>query len=138
LNQRNIPTFLLAAQFRPSQIFFKPYGIFKRDLLKFFTFIFCQNKLSEDLLNQVGIHQHLLCGDNRYDRVYQTMLSQEELPLIKAFKGEEFLLIAGSAYINEASLIAAAIQSIDKPFKIIVAPHFVQAENIIEIEKLFG
>ncbi|MEY4904885.1 MAG: hypothetical protein RLZZ292_2700, partial [Bacteroidota bacterium] len=45
LHQRQIPTYLVAAIFRPNQIFFKWYGGFFRKMLDFFTIIFLQEKI---------------------------------------------------------------------------------------------
>lgn len=54
LQQRDIPTYLIAAAFRPSQIFFQRYGGFFRRLLDCFTQIFVQQPSSLDLLQSIG------------------------------------------------------------------------------------
>ncbi|OYU94857.1 MAG: 3-deoxy-D-manno-octulosonic acid transferase [Bacteroidetes bacterium B1(2017)] len=137
LRKQNIPVFLLAAQFRPTQLFFKWYGVFKRNLLKQFTYIFCQNQHSQDLLNSIQINNHILTGDNRYDRVLQNIHPEFELPFIADFKGSSFLLIAGSSYKNEEEIIKQAKENVGD-FKVIFAPHFIDEQRLISIEKLFG
>jgi 3-deoxy-D-manno-octulosonic-acid transferase len=137
LNNHHIPTFLIAAQFRPTQIFFKPFGVFKRDLLKLFTHIFCQNQSSLSLLHSINIHQSTVSGDNRFDRVFQTTLHKEPVPFVSDFCKDSFILIAGSSYaIEENMLLSIDWNQTNK--KLIIAPHFVQEARIVEIEKKFG
>jgi len=137
LNKKGIPIFLIAAQFRHSQIFFKPYGKFKRELLNLFSLIFCQNQQSIDLLNSIHIHQHILSGDNRFDRVHHISNLQEEVPHIKQFQQNKFTLIAGSSYEIEEDMIANSITHLNQDIKVIIAPHFVNEARILSIEKRF-
>ncbi len=137
LHKNRIPIFLIAAQFRHSQIFFKPYGKFKRELLNLFSLIFCQNQQSIDLLNSIQIKQHILSGDNRFDRVNHISNLQEEVPFIKQFQQNKFTLIAGSSYEIEEDMIANSILHLNQDIKLIIAPHFVNEERIIAIEKRF-
>lgn len=137
LNKHYIPTFLIAAQFRPTQIFFKPFGAFKRDLLKLFTHIFCQNDSSLALLQSIKLDQCSVSGDNRFDRVYQTTLHKEQVPFVNDFCKDAFILIAGSSYaIEENMLLSIDWNQTNK--KLIIAPHFVHEARITEIEKKFG
>ena len=46
LQKRNIPTYLISAIFRPTQLFFKPYGGMFRNMLKCYTAIFVQDESS--------------------------------------------------------------------------------------------
>ncbi|MDZ4668426.1 MAG: glycosyltransferase N-terminal domain-containing protein [bacterium] len=138
LNKNNIPVYLLAAQFRPNQIFFKPYAYFHAHILRLFNFIFCQTHLSETLLEKIGITQHLFTGDNRYDRVIQNTKNFQEIQHIQAFQNNQITLIAGSSYVIEEQMIAHAFNQQNIPFKCIIAPHFVGEERIYEIQKLFG
>jgi 3-deoxy-D-manno-octulosonic-acid transferase len=137
LNKQGIPIFLIAAQFRHTQIFFKPYGKFKRELLNLFSLIFCQNQQSIDLLNSIHIHQHILSGDNRFDRVHHISNLQEEVPYIKQFQQNKFTLIAGSSYEIEEDMIANSIIHLNQDIKVIIVPHFVNEARILSIEKRF-
>jgi 3-deoxy-D-manno-octulosonic-acid transferase len=137
LHKRKIPLFLIAAQFRQSQIFFQPYGKFKKEILNLFTLIFCQNQQSIQLLKSVGIKQHILSGDNRYDRVYHISNTHEDVPYIKEFQQNKFTLIAGSSYEIEEEMIAHSLPHLKQPIKVIIAPHFVSEDRIKSIEKLF-
>ncbi len=137
LKKNNVPLFLIAAQFRPNQIFFKKLGAFQRNILNAFTYIFCQNQSSLDLLHTINIKQTMLSGDNRYDRVAQTVENQKELPYIKEFIGAHFTTIVGSSYEIEEAMVEFAIQRIDQKLKFIIAPHFVNQERITAIQKRF-
>lgn len=138
LKNKNIPLYLCAAKFRKNQLFFKPSGNFQRQILKQFNYIFCQNESSKALLNSIGITNCSVSGDNRYDRVYQTVQHSEHLPIIEKFKGTDFLLIAGSSYELEEGFLEFAFLKLNKSFKIIFAPHFVEPKQINSIESRFG
>ena len=137
LNQQHIPVFLIAAQFRAKQVFFKKWAVFQRSTLAMFTHIFCQNQSSQNLLNQFNITQHSLSGDNRYDRVKDYASKLEDIPYIEAFKNNTSTLILGSSYKEEESLLAYSLFKLSDPLKIIIAPHFVDEKRLAEIEENF-
>ena len=138
LKINHIPVYLIAAQFRPNQIFFNPLATFHKNILHLFNFIFCQTHLSQELLTKIGLSNHIFTGDNRYDRVIQTTQNLEEIAYIKAFQNNQITLIAGSSYKTEEQIIQYAFQQNPSSFKCIIAPHFVGEDRIKEIEKLFG
>jgi 3-deoxy-D-manno-octulosonic-acid transferase len=138
LKNKQIPVFLIAAQFRLNQIFFNPLASFHASILHLFNFIFCQTHLSEELLSKIGQTNHLFTGDNRYDRVIQNTQNIEEIAFITNFQNNETTLIVGSSYQTEEQMIQYAIQQQTPAFKCIIAPHFVDEDRIKEIEKLFG
>ncbi|MCF8254001.1 MAG: hypothetical protein K9I36_00810 [Bacteroidia bacterium] len=137
LENKKIPVFLLAAQFRSNQIFFKPIGAFHQEMLHYFSFIFNQNQHSEDLLKTIGIKQQMVTGDNRYDRVIQITQSLGDIPYINEFKQQELTIVAGSSYVNEETFLAKALIGLNLKCKLIIAPHFVEDERIASIEKIF-
>ncbi len=137
IKNNNVPLFLIAAQFRPNQIFFKKIGAFQRNILKAFTYIFCQNESSLNLLKTININQAMVSGDNRYDRVAQTVENQKELPFIKEFTGNHFTTIVGSSYEIEEAMVEFALQKMEQKVKFIIAPHFVNPERITAIQKRF-
>ncbi len=138
LKNKQVPLYLCAAQFRKSQLFFKRGGDFQRKILRLFDFIFCQQEESKILLHSIGITNCMVSGDNRYDRVSQTLAHIEPLPVIHRFKESSFLLIAGSSYEVEEEIIEKVYQQLNRSFKIIIAPHFVDAARISAIEARFG
>lgn len=137
LELRNIPRYLIAAQFRKEQIFFKWYGTFKLNLLRKFNFIFSQNLSSSLLLTRAGIETVEVSGDNRFDRVAATVEHMEAIHGIAEFTKGRFTLIAGSSYEEEERMVDAALQQIQQPFCVILAPHFVNDKRIDEIMTRF-
>jgi len=137
LHQQNIPVFLVAAQFRASQVYFKPWAVFQRSTLQLFNHIFCQNKASQVLLGKFGLNQNSLSGDNRYDRVKDYAHQQESIALIDYFKQSKTTLILGSSYTEEEALLAHFLGSEKTSFKTIIAPHFIAENRLLEIEKTF-
>lgn len=137
LKQQNIPVYLIAALFRPNQRFFKPGQTFQREILATFTTIFCQNQSSLQLLQSIGYTNGIISGDTRFDRVSKLLTEAAEIPLIKEFKQNSLLLIAGSSYkIEEQLLLQADILSFEN-VKLIIAPHFTDPKRIEEIQATF-
>ncbi len=138
LKDNSTPIYLCAAQFREGQRFFNPYASFHKKLIRLFDFYFCQNHESQDLLKSIGIENSIVTGDNRYDRVYQSLLHAESLPVIESFKEASFLLIAGSSYEEEEELLLYALENASKKVKLIIAPHFVDPKRLAQIQNKFG
>src|SRR5688572_20923401 len=65
--KRKIPVYFVSTIFRPSQIFFQPYGFFFDKMLRRVTHFFVQNQESLELLYKQGIPQVSVTGDTRFD-----------------------------------------------------------------------
>ncbi|MFY8021610.1 MAG: 3-deoxy-D-manno-octulosonic acid transferase, partial [Bacteroidia bacterium] len=135
LHRQKIPCFLIAAVFRSNQIYFKKQG--ENFLKTFHTFkvIACQNQDSANLLALHGLQNQFVSGDPRIDRVLTAKKSKKEIDLISQFKGDKSLLIIGSAYKKEVSIIKQYLTK-HPEVKCIIAPHFVDEQNIIKIKEL--
>jgi len=55
LKKQGIATYNIAAIFRPTQLFFKPWGGWYRNLLKCFTTLFVQDEASQQLLDKYKV-----------------------------------------------------------------------------------
>lgn len=131
-HQANIPIYCFSAIFRPNQVFFRWYGRWYRSLLFKFSYIFVQNKQSEVLLNQIGIHQVEVSGDTRFDRVAQIATTSKHLPAIDAFASGSRVIIAGSTWPpDEALLVKYYNEKLVTNFsvKYIIVPHEVDDEK---------
>lgn len=138
LKNNKIPVFLIDASLNSKQLYFKNYAIFYRKLLGVFDFIFTQNETSTKLLNSIQINQVETTGDTRFDRVYNALQQTENLPLIEEFKGNDLLLVIGSSYQLEEEILANFLRNSPPiSYKLILAPHFINEERLIEIEKIF-
>lgn len=138
LHQQKIPTYLISANFRTNQLFFKWYGSFFKKLLQYFEIIFTQNEESKKLLNEIGINHVIVSKDSRFDRVYTTIKNVQSLPIIEQFKHKNLLIIAGSSYTPEENLINNFLLQTSQKIKIIIAPHEIDSAHIKTIEHTFA
>lgn len=130
LKNRQIPTFSFSAIFRPDQIFFKPYGGFYRQFLRFFDHLLVQNQESVDLLQRIGVTNVTRAGDTRFDRVKQVADARKDIPVARAFKGSQPLLVIGSAWQADMDVLIPFLNHFDQPLKVIIAPHEIHDEEI--------
>ena len=120
LRKRQIPTYIIAAIFRPKQAFFRWYGAPYRRLLRCFTTLFVQDERSRELLGKYGIENVVVAGDTRFDRVAQILKDKREIPQLMRFtEGELTQLTYSSGARDTGSLLEQAF-SVAKP-KVIVA-----------------
>ncbi len=133
LKERGVPTFLISAIFRESQLFFKPYGKWYRNLLTTFEQIFVQNETSQNLLSKVGI-DCVVAGDTRFDRVWQIAQKPKVVEEALSLKVEEGtkLLVAGSTWAEDEDLLLDYFNRRDN-LRLIIAPHEVDEEHILSI-----
>ncbi|MGZ3838263.1 MAG: 3-deoxy-D-manno-octulosonic acid transferase [Flavisolibacter sp.] len=129
---KHIPTLLVSAVFRKDQVFFKRYGLFYRQMLFFFRHIFAQDLSSLKLLQEQGISHCSLGGDTRFDRVKEIADSLTELPLIREFKGQDPLVVAGSTWPEDEQLLSHG-----NFHKLILAPHEINEGHLAQLEGRF-
>lgn len=137
LANKNIPTYFISAIFRKQQLFFKPWGQWYRNMLKFVTHFFVQSNESKVLLESIGVQNVTVSGDTRFDRVAQVVESARKLEWVEAFLGGEKAHIGGSTWEPDEELIAAYVQQ-NPEQKWIVAPHEVNEASINRLYRLFG
>ena len=129
LKKRAIPTYLIAASFRPDQSYFTWYGGFFRRMLAQMDWIFTQNDASIQLLASLKITKASLTGDTRFDRVVATAAQPLDLPGIKNWIQGRPTVVIGSAWEEDMNLLIPLIQS--KPDWLwIIAPHAIDAAVI--------
>lgn len=129
LYRKKIPVFSVAAIFRPSQIYFKVYGSFFKNILRRFTHLFVQNQQSLELLYKNNLSQVSVSGDTRFDRVYQNSRNSNPLPEIEKFKNNQMLFVAGSTWHADEKIIAELIHQ-HPEMKFIIAPHEINLHHI--------
>ncbi|HTO14860.1 MAG TPA: glycosyltransferase N-terminal domain-containing protein [Edaphocola sp.] len=138
LNKKNIPVIMISALFQKRQVFFKWYGGFHRKMLHFITHFFVQNKASKDLLNKLSIDKVSIVGDTRVDRALTISEKAKDFPIIKDFKKESLLIIAGSTWKVDEILLFECLAALKKlDIKLIIAPHEIHTAHIEEIEDRF-
>jgi len=129
ISNRNIPFYNISGIFRKEGVFFKPYGVLHRQILSFYTHFFVQDDLSKTLLESIHIKNLTVSGDTRFDRVWQNKQQVKSLPFLEQFKNNQPILIGGSTYAKEDSLLIELMQVTGemKNFKYIIVPHEIDA-----------
>lgn len=131
LRIRKTSLYLIAATFRPKQIYFKPYGGFMLSTLRLCDQIFTQDLASLELLQSKGVPSAKKAGDTRYDRVFEQAKEVNTNPRIAQFKKDDLLIIVGSSWQKEEALITHFINN-NKPdrVKFMIAPHDISESHI--------
>ncbi|MCM1505031.1 MAG: 3-deoxy-D-manno-octulosonic acid transferase [Muribaculum sp.] len=137
LCRRGVPTYIISAIFRPSQIFFKPWGGMFRSMLRCYTRIFVQDENSRLLLAGIGVDKVTVAGDTRFDRVTDIMRERKEIPQMEAFTADEkcVTIVAGSTWPPDEEYLVPFFNS-HPDVKLVIAPHEVRADRIESIEKM--
>lgn len=138
LQRHRVPVFLVAALFRKDQPFFQWYGGAWRSMLRCFTHIFTQDEASLRSLQSLGLKSASVGGDTRFDRVAAIASTVNELPLARAFAGSGPVLVCGSTWPEDETLLAAALaRDSTAVLKCIVVPHELQEGQLAVIERAF-
>ncbi len=137
LKKKAIPVYMVSAIFRKNHIFFKWYGFWYRRMLTAIKYFFVQNEESKRLLNNLGFDNVRVSGDTRFDRVAEIAEKVKELPLVKKFKNEKQILIAGSTWKPDEEILIDYInkQANNNGWKYIIAPHEIHESNIERLQQ---
>lgn len=134
--QQQIKVFSISSIFRKEQYFFAFYGQWFLKQLSKVEHFFVQNQSSVDLLRKYGITQTMLSGDTRFDRVCQVAQQDADFPLIERFKGSSALLVAGSSWLQDETLICRVLPLFRDRMKVIFVPHEIHEQHIKQLEQL--
>lgn len=135
LKRRNIPFYLISANFRPDQVFFKWYGGWFRNMLHMYSHIFLQSDSSRQLLESYGVKNVSVAGDTRFDRVRSLAEKSVEIPAAAIFSHDYFTIVAGSTWPPDHSLWVRFMNETEYDVRLIIAPHEIDE---VEIDKLQG
>ena len=135
LEEREIPAILISAIFNKRQIYFKSYGGFMLKSLKRISHIFVQNRESEELLKELGIHQISVSGDTRFDRVSAIREKKAQLDFMSVFKQDSLCFVAGSTWPEDEEILLDYINSCEEDLCYVLAPHDIKEEHIRQMKK---
>lgn len=135
LSKRNIPVYSISAIFRQSQVFFKWYGGFFRNMLLQFNQFFVQDETSQQLLKSLDIDS-IITGDTRLDRVIEIRDTEVSLPILEKFSADQAVFIVGSMRKEDFNLITEFIRR-TRDYKFIIAPHEITEEMMTPLEEQF-
>ena len=133
LKKQNISFYSVSAIFRDGQAFFK-YNWFANQL-KNITHFFVQDKTSADLLKSIGLTNHTISGDSRFDSVLSTTQNPKSFPLIKQFCKTKPTIICGSTWLKDETLLSQFIKE-NPQYNYIIAPH--EMHHISLLQKQTG
>ena len=133
LKEEGIPTYIFSALFRPSQIFFKPWGKWYLKAIASYEHIFVQNQESFNILQQHAFTNVDICGDTRLDAVGEIADAAPRLEKLELFCGNEKAIIGGSTWKEDEDLFIRYINESDSPRKFVIAPHEVTKQSIERI-----
>lgn len=138
LGEKKIKTVAVSAIFRKNQVYFKWYGHFFRKALKNIGHFYVQNDNSAALLQRMGLDNHTVTGDLRYERVAQAkeQTTKNSNPVLAAFTNEKNVLILGSSWPKEEEILRASLTSLEG-FKVIIAPHDLTEKHLDSICLMF-
>lgn len=138
LNKRSVPTLMVSAIFRETQLFFHPFGAFYRRALRWISYYFVQDEKSKQLLDEeVGIKTAEITGDTRFDRVITIANGAQTIEKIERFKEAKKAIVFGSTWTSDMSICADFIRKKVADYKIIIAPHNIGETDIEGLEKQF-
>ncbi len=137
LHKLNIPTFIISTIFRPGQLFFKPYGKWYLKLLRTFKHIFVQDQPSAELLRNNGINQVSITGDTRFDRVEAQSKLAKKFPLIEKFIDGKPVIIAGSTWPKDETLLIRYLNE-HPDIKMIIVPHEINKAHLQDLFKMLN
>lgn len=133
LRRRNVPTYLISAIFRPSQIHFQPWGGIWRRALDSYNAIFVQDDRSCELLRGVGYDRSIVAGDTRFDRVAAIARAARRIELIERFAMGEPLFVAGSTWGKDEELLIELINR-HPDIRFLIAPHEMDEARMKHLE----
>ena len=133
LKKQNISFYSVSAIFRDKQEFFK-YKWWAEQL-KNVTHFFLQDKTSADLLKSIGLTNHTISGDSRFDSVLSTTQNPKSFPLIKQFCKMKPTIICGSTWLKDETLLSQFIKE-NPQYNYIIAPH--EMHHISLLQKQTG
>jgi 3-deoxy-D-manno-octulosonic-acid transferase len=146
LDKRKIPVLLVSAAFWREQVFFKWYGSFHRNMLRFFDHYFVQTSYSAELLREILEKENLqdaaknisVSGDTRFDRVFDIAENwQPVIPVENWLNGENKVLVAGSTWPEDEEELVHFFRQ-NRDIKLVLAPHEVEPDQLKDTMKLFG
>lgn len=133
--KNNIKLFSISSIFRKDQNYFKKGATFFPSILKQFDYFFVQNASSLELLKSISIKNCIVTGDTRFDRVIENKNNIIKNEKIELFKDNKEVVVIGSSWPIDESILIPIINENTMKFKFIIVPHNISENHIFEITK---
>lgn len=139
--QRQVPTYLISAVFRPDQAFFKKRMAWYALWLKWYTRIFVQDERSRELLAKINVNNVDVCGDTRFDRVSDIRANGKKIEELEIFtepcQGRKApVMMAGSSWPEDEKIYADWFNN-HEDVKLVIAPHEFDAGRLEDLKNRF-
>jgi len=134
LKEFNVDIYSISTALRSSQIYFRWYGSFFRNILRRFDCFFVQNESTFRLLKSIGIQNLIISGDTRFDRVIENKEMRLKNTIIENFINQSSsVFIAGSTWPKDEELLLELLHS-SLFDRYIIAPHNIDSQHITSLE----
>lgn len=134
LSKQNIPVVVISAVIKESNLFFKSWAIWFREIIATINYFFVQNKDSKNLLNAINIRSVTVAGDTRFDRVKEILKSNPKLDFVRKFKSNANLIVVGSSWPDDEKILVEFINKyLTDDWKVIFAPHNIIEKQILNL-----
>jgi len=139
IKYRNIPLILVSAIFRKDMRSFKWMGGLQLKMLSRFEHIFLQNESSKEMLDELKASpNYSVAGDTRFDRVIEIAGKFQPIDAVEKFCNGKKAFVAGSTWPEDEAVLSKIADTLkQQELKLIIAPHEINEEHLVEIEKLF-
>ena len=135
LQERNIPALSVSTLLLPTYTPFRWYGGVHRKMILMMRHYFAQNPTTVALLQKLGVTDVTLSGDTRFDRAAALCQQAEEVPVAKAFRQSECVMVVGSSWPEDMDILLPLMKELIDEIKFIIAPHEIAEEEIARIEE---
>jgi 3-deoxy-D-manno-octulosonic-acid transferase len=130
LKDKEVCVFLISGIFREGHRYFGWASFFWKPVLQVVQHYYVQNELSKTLLHRIGIDQVTVSGDTRYDRVAAVAQQPKVDERYLEWQGDLPVVVLGSSYPEEESVMSALRSEWKGRYKWIVAPHHIDEDRI--------
>ena len=120
ISKRKIPLYLISGKFKKKDIIFSSNWMINH--LKMFDFIFTNDHKSNNVLKSKNINNYIFSGDTRFDSIYNKNKVNISLKRINDFCGDKDIIVFGSVYKEDLSLVEDFITK-NNSYKYLIAFH---------------
>ena len=136
IQNQNIPSIVFSTALNKQQIYFRTSWSWHKNILKKISRILVLKEENLSFLHSEGFQNAEVCGDTRFDQVSKLKENTKYLPDIEKFIAGRKCIVLGSSWKDEEEAIANIYNSIENT-ALIIAPHEVSENRILDIEKRF-
>lgn len=136
IHLRKMPLYMVSAIFRERQIYFKKFGGWFLNSLRFVTHIFTQDMHSAELLRKYEIQNVTVAGDTRFDRVIEISENSLSFPELALVRKNNLVIVAGSTWAPDEEILSKFVAR-HPEIHLVIAPHETDSKHIEKILQLF-